>query len=114
MNSNNANIISDKQVHLLDDLQNLLEKQIKLAYQSNINDVEVLSKKTDRLVEKISQTRILEQVELKSRREQLQKLYDRLHLVIATQKAETTEHLSRVRKGKKTIKIYHKNKREKF
>jgi len=114
MSTHNADIMPDKQIHLLDDLQNLLERQIKLAYQSNISDVEVLSKQTDCLVKEISQIGILEQAVFKGRRKKLQKLYDRLHLVITTQKAETAEHLSCVRKGKRAIRIYHKNKTEKL
>jgi hypothetical protein len=109
MNSNNANIIPDKQIYLLDDLQILLERQIKLACQSNISDVEVLSKQTDCLVKEISQIGILQQASFKGRRKKLQQLYDRLYLVISTQKAETAEHLSCVRKGKKAIETYRKN-----
>jgi hypothetical protein len=109
MSTQNADIVPDKQINLLDDLQNLLERQIKSASQNNISEVEALSKQADCLIEKISQTRILEQAEFKERRRQLQKLYDRLHLAIATQQAETTEHLSWVRRGKKTIEAYRKN-----
>jgi len=100
---------TDKQTHLLDDLQSLLEKQIKLAQQGNISGVEVLSKQANSLVGKIAQTGILELREFKKRRERLQKLYDSLLLAITAHRADISEKLNRVRKGKKTIKTYHSN-----
>jgi len=100
---------TDKQIYLLDELQSLLEKQIKLAQQGNISGVEVLSKQASSLVGKIAQTGILELRELKKRRERLQKLYDSLLLAITAQRAEVAGEISRVRKGKKTIEAYHSN-----
>jgi hypothetical protein len=93
----------------LDDLQSLLEKQIELAQQGNISDVEVLSKQAGPVVEKIAQAGILELAEFKNQREQLQKLYKDLCLVITAQKADTGEKLGRVRKGKKTVEVYRNN-----
>lgn len=99
----------DRQIHLLDKLQSLLEKQIELARQGNINKVEVLSKQAGSVVGKIAQTRVLELPEFKNRQEQLQKLYEDLCLAVTVQKAGTTEELSRLRKGKKTIEVYRSN-----
>jgi len=109
MSTDRAEHIADKQVHLLNDLQILLEKQIGLARQGDISSVEVLSKQASSLVGKIAQTGVLELAEFKNRREQLQKLYDSLCLALAAQKTETAEKLSRVRKGKKTIETYRSN-----
>lgn len=100
---------TDKQVHLLDDLQILLERQIELARQGNVGDVEALSRQADSLVEKIARTGILERAEFKNRRERLQKLCNSLCLAITAQQADTAERLRRVRKGKKTIQIYRSN-----
>lgn len=91
----------------LDDLHDLLEKQIKLARQGNISKLEVLSKRCGHLVDKVVRAGILESVGLGNRREQLQKLYRELHLTVAAQKAEDAENLSRIRKGKKTLAAYH-------
>lgn len=99
----------DKRMDLLDDLQNLLEKQIVLAHQGNISDVEIVSKQAGRLVEEITQSGVVELDEFKKRRKQLRKLYEELCLAVTAQKADLTEKLSRVRKGKKTVKTYRKN-----
>ena len=102
---------TDKQIHLLDGLQSLLEKQIELARQGNPagGRIEVLSKQAGSLVEKIARGGILELAEFKNRREQLQKLYKDLCLAITAQKDDTAEKLSRVRKGRKTIQTYRNN-----
>jgi hypothetical protein len=73
----------DEQICLLSDLQSLLERQIELARQGNISDVEVLSKQANSVVEGIVQTGILGLAEFKNRREQLQKLYRDLCRAIA-------------------------------
>ncbi len=109
MSTDSVEIIPDGQIHLLDELQSLLEKQIELARQSNINEIEVLSKQASSLVGKIARSGVLESSEFNNRREQLRKLYDSLCLAITAQRADVGEKLSRVRKGKKTIEAYRSN-----
>lgn len=99
----------NEQAHLLDELQELLEKQIELVRLGNIGDIELLGKQASCLVGKITQAGILELAEFENRQEQLQKLYETLCLAITTQKADTAEKLNRIRKGKKTIKTYRNN-----
>ena len=100
-----------KQIHALDELQSLLEEQIKLAQQGNAASrrIDVLSKQADALVGKIVQTGMLESAEFKNRREHLKKLYDTLCLAVAAQKADTAAKLNQVRRGKKTIGTYRSN-----
>ena len=95
MSADSVEIIPDGQIHLLNELQSLLEKQIGLARQSNINEIEVLSKQASSLVGKIARSGVLESSEFKSQHEQ------DLCLALTTQQVETAEELSRVRKGKK-------------
>ena len=100
---------TNKQIRLLDDLQVLLEKQIGLAKAGNLSKFEVLGEQAGFLVEKIAQTGILELPEFENRRGQLQKLYDGLCLAITAQRADVSEKLSRIHKGKKTIQTYRSN-----
>jgi hypothetical protein len=109
MSTNSVEIIPDGPIHLLDELQSLLEKQIELARQGNINEIEVLSKQASSLVEEIARSGALESSEFKSQHEQLRKLYQDLCLALTAQQVETAEELSRVRKGKKTIETYRSN-----
>jgi len=102
---------TDKQAHMLDELQSLLEEQIKLAKQGNpaSKQIEALITQAEALVGKIAQSGILESSEFKKRREHLNKLYDTLCLAITAQKADTAAKLNQVRAGRKTIGTYHSN-----
>ena len=96
----------DIHTQLVDDLQGILKRQIELARRGNINGVEVLTSQANSLVEKIAHSGILEMAAFENRREQLQELYNTLHLTLAAQKADTTDMLSRVRKGRKVLGAY--------
>ena len=109
MTDKNAATTGGEQIHLLDELQSLLEKQIKLARQDNITDIEHLSQKADKLVEKIAQAGILELAEFSKSREHLQKLYNKLRLALSAEATDIAEKLSRIRKGRKIIKAYRSN-----
>ncbi len=102
---------TDKQIHMLDELQSLLEEQIKLAQRGNpaSRRIEVLSKQANSLVGRIVQSGILESAEFKNRQEHLKKLYDTLRLAITAQKADTSTKLNQIRRGKKTIETYRSN-----
>ncbi len=102
---------TDKQIHMLDELQSLLEEQIKLARQGNpaSGRIEVLSKQADSLTGKIVQSGILESNEFENRRRALKKLYETLRLAITAQKADVSEKLNQIRKGKKTVQTYRRH-----
>lgn len=106
MNTNSVEIIPNENIHLLDELKNLLEQQIGFARQCNVKEIEALSKQTNSLVGKIARSGILESSEFKSQREELRKSYEDLFLALTTQQAENAKELSRVRKGKKTVATY--------
>ena len=108
MSTNSVEIIPDEQIHL-DKLQKLLAKQIGLARQGNVNEIEALSKQSNSLVGKIARSGILESPEFTSQRELLRKLYQDLYLALTAQQAENAKELSRVRRGKKTIATYSGN-----
>lgn len=104
--------------NLLNELQNLLEKQIKLVHQGSLagRQMELLSKQAGCIVEKILHAGIFpvlskvegNEAEFKNQREHLCKLYQRLNLAITEQKADLAEKISRLRKVKQTIGAYRK------
>jgi len=104
-------IIPVDQNLLLERLQELLEKQIKLLRKGDPagKKFEELSFQADALVKKITQQDFFRSVKFAGRKKQLQKLYDCLYMAISAQKDETARQLNRLRKGKKTIVMYHKN-----
>ena len=109
MSIDSVEIIPNEPIHLLDELQNLLEQQIGFARQGNVNEIEALSKQANSLVGKVARSGILESSEFQSQREHLRKSYQDLCLALTTQQAENAKELSQVRKGKKVINTYHKN-----
>jgi hypothetical protein len=98
---------------MLDELQNLLEMQLKLAHEGNSagGQMDGLGTQADLLVEKIVQAGILERPEFKSQKERLKKSYEDLHLAITAQRADTAEKLSQVRRGRKIVGTYRGNNR---
>jgi len=99
---------TDEQIYMLDELQGLLETQLKLAHRGNSTgkQIEVLGRQADSLVEKITQAEILKRPEFKSQRKKLKKLYDDLHLALSAQRADTALKLSQVRRGRKIVETY--------
>jgi hypothetical protein len=102
---------TDEQINMLEELQALLEMQLKLVHQGNSagKQIEAIGKRTDLLVEKITQAGILERPEFKIQKDNLKKLYEELHLAITAQRADTAEKLSQVRRGKKIVGTYRGN-----
>ena len=93
----------------LDQLQGLLDAQLKLAQQGDVSKIETLSIEAGHLVERLVEEGVTESDEFESRREQLVKLYDRLSMAVTAQKADTAGELEHLRKGKKTIDAYRYN-----
>ncbi len=102
---------TDKQISMLDELQSLLEQQLELAHQGNSagKRIEVLGKQADCLVEKITQAGILERPEFESQKRKLKKSYEELHLAITAQKADTSQKLYYVRRGRNIVETYRSN-----
>jgi len=109
MRPDSGDIRPDKQTLLLQDLRAFLEKQIDLANQGGIKDVEAVCEQADSLVAKIARSRILQRPEFQTERRQLQKLYTDLFLALTAQKAETAKQLTLLHKGKKTLRVYRSN-----
>ena len=109
MSTDNIQTIVNEPLHLVDDLQNLLEKQTRLARQGKIGDVELLSRQAGSIVARLAETGILELPEFENRRGQLQELYEQLRLTIAAQEADITEKLRQIGKAKKTVRAYRSN-----
>ncbi len=100
---------TDKQIHQLDMLQDLLEEQIKLARQNKIADVEKLSAQAGALAEEITKGRIPEQAEFKDRCEHLAELYRKLVLILTAHKEQAGDQLRRISEGRKTLQTYRSN-----
>lgn len=101
-------MIVQEQINLLDRLKSLLNEQIENALQGNSTGERIiaLSEQAGGLVQQIVETGILEQPEMKGKRQQIQELYNCLYLSLSAQKAELEGNLNQIQKGKKIVKTY--------
>ncbi len=99
----------DKSRLLLEKLQKILEKQIELARQGKISDVQALTNGAASLSQKITEKGLLKLPEFENHRLKLQEMYQALCLALSAQKADIAEQLTQIRKGKKTIGAYRTN-----
>lgn len=111
MSADNVETASYERISLLNELQNLLEKLLQLARQGDSTNehFDAVIAKADSLVGKINQFGPIGSGEIQHRFERLRQLYETLSLVISVQKADVSEELNRIRRGKKIIAVYHKN-----
>lgn len=108
MNSDGAQIIPDERVHLLDELESVLKKQLELAHQgdSTSEKFDALTSRAGSLMRKMASLGILDSGERRSRVSQLRRLYGALCLVVAAEKADVSDELARIRRGRKIIGTY--------
>ncbi len=108
MDIDGPEIIPGEQIRLLDHLENLLKKQLELAHQgdSASEQFNVLATKAGSLVGKMRLFGVVDSGELQYRREKLRKLYENLCLVVAAERADVGDELSRIRRGRKVIGTY--------
>jgi hypothetical protein len=100
---------TENQKSLVNTLQNLLKKQLHYARHGDISTIEALSAQSDAVVQQINREKILELNEFRTHKKQLQKAYEDLSIALKIQKDDIAEKVSRIKKGKKTIKAYKKN-----
>jgi len=92
---------------LLDDLEDLLAKQMDLVRRGAFGAVEQLAQECSGLAEKIAAAGLLDRPEFDDRRERLGTLYHDLQFVLSTQKDAVGKQLKSIRKGRKTLATYH-------
>jgi len=102
-------MIYDEKTHLIDKLQDLLEKQIEMARRSNLRRVEALAEQADSVVEKIVKTKTFDQPEFDGQRKHMVKLYKKLQLILAAGKDSVGRQLRQVGNIRKTLKAYRNN-----
>lgn len=97
---------STEDVRLLEELVELLEKQIALTRRGGFAAVLQLAGQCEPLVAKITAAGLLEKPEHKTVKDRLAGLYRDLQMLLSTQQSAVAEQLKSVRKGKKTLAIY--------
>ncbi len=94
---------------ILDNLRNLLEKQLGFAREGSFREVAILAEQVDSVISKISQAGVFEKPEFRQRQEKLRALYKELELAITAEKTEVSGQLDHVRKGRRVMEVYKHN-----
>jgi hypothetical protein len=97
------------EVQLLEELANLLEKQVEFARHGDFAGLERLAGQCEPLVARITAAGLLDNPAYKAEREQLAKFYRDIQMAVSTQKDATGEQLKSMRKHKKTLATYRSN-----
>ena len=92
-----------------DELKSLLQRQIALARQGSIGEVEVLCEKTSEFIDELKAAGFFESQEYKQHVDEFKRLYGQLRLVLNAERAQVGKELGKVRKSKKAVGAYRSN-----
>lgn len=91
---------------LLDRLEAILDTQIEMARKSNFRETERLAEKTQVIITEIAESALSQQPYFKSRCSEIVDRYEKLRLILTTNKESVKKQLGKVGKGKKTMQAY--------
>ena len=100
---------NDQEIQLLEELANILDKQIELARHDEIEELEKLVSYSEQLAIKITAARLLEKPEYDGWRKRLTGLYKNMELVLSAQKNAVAGQIKSIHLGKKTLAAYRGN-----
>lgn len=98
--------MDEQTLFLLDNLKNLLEKQIEMARKSNFRRVEELTMQADSIVATIIGTKTFERSDFDAARNNISSLYKRLELILETGKNSVKKQQRQVSDGRKMLQTY--------
>ncbi len=91
---------------LLDELESLLNEQIKSVRKGDFSKSEALTEKTGRLVDELSQIDVSERSDLRERFKGLVKSYRTVIFSFAAEKDRIEKQLQKIGRGRKTLQAY--------
>jgi hypothetical protein len=100
---------NEQEIRLLEELANILAKQIELARHGQIEELEKLVCNNEQVAIKIMTARLLERPEHDGWRKRLTGLYKDLELMLSAQKDAVAGQLKSIHLGKKTLTAYRSN-----
>jgi hypothetical protein len=108
--TNNLETVPAEGLRLMYDLQDLLERLLRMARHGDSTNEQFgsLTNQAGSLVDKVTRIGILDIPELHYRREQIRKQYEDLCLIVAAQKANTSKEINHIKRGRKTLETYRK------
>ena len=96
----------DEEIRLLEELANILERQIELVRHDDIAELDEQVSQMGQLAMKIMAAGLLDRPQYDGWRERLIGLYRDLQLMLSTQKDAVAGQLRSINKGQKTLAVY--------
>ena len=106
MSSASVKTAPGQSFHLLNELQSLLNEQIKLVRKGDFSTSETLTEGTGRLVNELGQTGVSEHPEFAERLERLVRSYQTVIFAVAAEKDRLEKQLQQISQGRKTLRTY--------
>lgn len=103
-------VVSQEQLSVcrsgLEDLVDLLLRQINLARQGRLEQVEVLAVKGGEIVQQINDSGASQLQQTGQLRKKVSELYRELFLILSDRQSRTAEEIEEVRRGRRMIRAY--------
>jgi hypothetical protein len=96
----------DDEIQLLEELANILERQIELTRHDCFEESEKLVSQSEHLAVNITAAGLLDKPQYDGWRNRLTELYKDMELVLSAQKRAVAQQLNVIDKGKKTLAVY--------
>lgn len=96
----------DQPLLLLDELQSLLNEQIRLVRKGKFSATETMAEETGRLIEELGRIDVPERIEIRKRIERLVKSYRIIIFSVAAEKDRVEKQLQQIGQGRKTLRTY--------
>ena len=106
MSSDGVKTAPEQPLRPLDELQSLLNEQIKLVRKGDFSTSETLTEGTARLVDELGQIGVSDRPELRERFERLIKSYRTVVFSVAAEKDRIEQQLQQISQGRKTLRTY--------
>lgn len=107
MNTGRDETDAVRHLHLLDELQELLNEQMATVRRGDFSASEELAEKSSRIVDQLAQTGAWQEPGITDRRERLVKSYRTIILSVAAEKNRVERQILRIAQGRKTLRAYH-------
>lgn len=91
---------------MADYLEYLLHRQVEKLRQYDLDKAVVLAEESAGIADKLTQTRLLDEPDMRDQRGRIQKLYQQISLTIASERQEVGDKLKAIRDSLKVLGAY--------
>jgi hypothetical protein len=101
--------MTTEQTNIMDNLEQVLQKQIEMTLKGNFKAVEKLTEDADREIKKILAKKTTEIPDFETKRQRILKMYEELDLMLSAEKEIVKGQQKMADNVRKTLSAYHSN-----